>query len=184
VPEKNDDERPFTKTAGKLTLTTPDDREVMMTRVFEAPRRLVFEALTRPELLKQWFLGPDGWSLPVCEIDLKAGGAYRYVWRQDEGGREMSVSGTYHEISPPDHFSATEAFHDPWYKGEALVTYRLTENSGRTTLTLTILYESREVRDSVLKIPMEKGVAASYDRLEKLLASAAALVAESSATKS
>lgn len=151
-------------------VTTPSDLEIAMTRLFNAPRRLVFDALTKPELVKQWLLGPPGWSMPVCEIDPRVGGAYRFLWRGPDGA-EMGLRGIYREIVQPERFAATERFDDPWYPGEALVTYALTEQNRVTALTLTVRYESREARDGVLKTPMEKGVAMSYDRLEQLLAS-------------
>jgi uncharacterized protein YndB with AHSA1/START domain len=153
---------------GKLILTTPTDREIVMTRVFDAPRRLVFDALTKPELVRKWLLGPPGWTMPVCEIDLRVGGAYRYVWRH-ENGNEMGMGGVYREIARPERFVATEKFDEAWYPGEALDTTVLTEQGGKTTLTVTVQYESREVRDAVLKSPMEQGVAAGYDRLAELL---------------
>jgi uncharacterized protein YndB with AHSA1/START domain len=153
-----------------LKVTTPTDREIVMTRVFDAPRHLVFEALTKPELLQRWLLGPPGWSMPVCEVDLRVGGAYRYVWRRDEDGTEMGMGGIFREIEPPARLVVTEKFDEPWYPGEALNTHVLVEQDGRTTLTATELYESKEARDSVLKSGMEEGVVASYDRLEELLA--------------
>ncbi len=155
-----------------LQVATSGDREIVMTRVFDAPRRLVFDALTQPELLKRWLLGPPGWSMAVCEVDLRVGGAYRYVWRHVDG-REMGMGGVLREVVPPARLVATEKFDNPWYTGEALATQVLVEAGGRTTLTLTMSYESREVRDGVLKTPMEEGVGASYDRLEELLSSAA-----------
>ncbi|MEX2263581.1 MAG: SRPBCC family protein [Bryobacteraceae bacterium] len=161
------------KNTGTLKVTTPTDREIVMTRVFDAPRHLVFDALTTPELLKRWLLGSPGWSLTVCEIDLKVGGAYRFVWRSADG-TEMGMSGVYREIVPPERVVATESFDKPWYPGQGLVTHSLVEQGGRTTLTLTVRYESREARDTVLKSPMEQGVAASYDKLAELLASAEA----------
>jgi len=145
------------------------DREIVITRAFDAPRKLVFDAFTKPELVKQWLLGPDGWSMPVCEIDLKVGGKYRYVWRRDKDGTEMGMGGGYREIVAPERVVATEKFDQSWYPGEAVGTFVLVEQGGRTTLTQTILYESREARDGVLKSGMEKGVVASYDRLAKLL---------------
>ena len=154
---------------GTLKVTTPTDREIVMTRVFEAPRRLVFDGLTKPELLKRWFFGPPGWSLVVCEIDLKVGGGYRYVWR-DQKGTEMGMRGVFRDIVPPERIVQTEAFEQSWYPGEAVGTIVLVEQGGKTTLTLTMLYESRETRDAVLKTPMEKGVAMGYDRLAELLA--------------
>jgi len=154
---------------GNLKLTTRGDREIVITRVFDAPRKLVFDAFTKPELVKQWLLGPDGWSMPVCEIDLKVGGKYRYVWRRDKEGTEMGMGGVYREIVAPERVVATEKFDQSWYPGEAVDTFVLVEQGGKTTLTQTILYESREARDGVLKSGMEKGVVASYDRLAKLL---------------
>lgn len=154
---------------GNLKLTTRGDREIVITRAFDAPRKLVFDAHTKPELVKQWLLGPDGWSMPVCEIDLKVGGKYRYVWRRDKDGTEMGMGGIYREIVAPERLVATEKFDQSWYPGEALGTFVLIEQAGKTTLTQTILYESREARDGVLKSGMEKGVVASYDRLAELL---------------
>src|SRR5271166_1828439 len=152
-----------------LKVTTRGDREIVMTRVFNAPRRLVFDAFTKPELVKQWLLGPPGWSMPVCEIDLRVGGAYRYVWRNADG-KEMGMRGVFREIVPRERVVQTETFDEPRYSGKALVTTVLVEHSGVTTLTTTVRYESREVRDSVLKSGMERGVAASYDRLADMLA--------------
>src|SRR5258705_482248 len=135
-----------------LKVTTRGDREIVMTRDFDAPPRLVFHALTKPELVKQWLLGPPGWSMPVCEIDLGMGGAYR-------------------EIVVPERIVNTEKFDEAWYPGEAVGTAVLIEQGGMTTLTQTVLYVSQEARDGVLKSGMERGVAVSYDRLAELLAS-------------
>jgi uncharacterized protein YndB with AHSA1/START domain len=168
---------------GNFKVTTPTDREIAMTRVFNAPRHLVFGALSKPELVKQWLFGPPGWTMPVCEIDLRVGGAYRFQWRGPDG-TEMGTRGVFREIAPPERFVATERFDDPWYPGEALITYVLVEHGGKTTLTLTVLYESREARDGVLKTPMEKGVAMSYDRLADLLASPGAAGMEKGASTS
>ena len=154
-----------------LKVTAGNDREIVMTRVFDAPRHLVYEALTRCELLKRWLLGPPGWSMVVCKIDLREGGAYRWVWRHEARGTEMGVGGIYRELLPPERIVHTEKFDEAWYSGEAVITTILTEQGGKTTLTATLLYDSRETRDNVLKSPMESGVAASYDRLADLLAS-------------
>jgi uncharacterized protein YndB with AHSA1/START domain len=156
--------------SAKLTLTARGDREIVMTRSFDAPRELVFEALTRPELVRRWLLGPPGWSMPVCEIDLRVGGSYRYVWRNDDG-TEMGMRGVYREVVPPERLVCTETFDQPWYPGEAVGTTVLVEHNGTTTLTITMLYESRQARDGILKSNMEQGVAASYDRLAEVLAS-------------
>lgn len=155
---------------GSFSLTTRGDREIVMSRVFDAPRRLVWDACTKPELVKQWLLGPDGWSMPVCEINLTVGGTYRYVWRNNTTGDEMGMGGVYREIAPPERIVATERFDQPWYPGEAVGTLILLERDGKTTLTQIMLYESREARDAIIKSGMEKGVAASYTRLATLLA--------------
>jgi len=157
---------------GNLKITTPSDREIAMTRIFDAPRTLVFDAHTKPDLVRQWLLGPPGWSMPVCEMDVRVGGKYRWVWRHDRDGAEMGMGGVYREIVKPERLVATERFDEPWYPGEGLNTLVLVEQDGRTTLTQTMRYESRAARDAVLKSGMEKGVAASYDRLAELLASA------------
>jgi len=156
---------------GTLKLTTPADREIAMTRVFDAPRQLVFDAHTKPDLVRQWLLGPPGWSMPVCEMDVRVGGTYRWVWRHDTNGTEMGMGGVYREIVAPERLVTTERFDDAWYPGEALNTLVLIEQGGRTTLTQTMRYESRDARDAVIQSNMEKGVAASYDRLADLLAS-------------
>ncbi len=156
---------------GNLKVTTSSDREIAMTRVFDAPRTLVFDAHTKPDLVRLWLLGPPGWSMPVCEMDVRVGGKYRWVWRHDRDGTTMGMGGVYREIVKPERLITTERFDEAWYPGEALNTLVLVEQGGRTTLTQTMRYESQEARDAVLKSGMEKGVAASYDRLADLLAS-------------
>ena len=158
---------------GNLKLTTRGDREIVITRAFDAPRKRVFDAFTKPELVKQWLLGPDGWSMPVCEIDLKVGGKYRYVWRNVENGNEMGMGGVYREIEAPVRLVSTEKFDNPWYPGEAQGTIVLAEQGSKTIATMTIRYESREARDGVLKSPMADGVERSYQKLDAMLASGA-----------
>src|SRR6202140_4032573 len=157
------------KSTGNLKLTPQGDREIVMTRALDAPRRLVFDAFTKPELVKQWLLGPPGWSMPTCEIDLRVGGVYRYVWRCDSDGSEMGMGGVYREIVSPERLVATEKFDQPWYPGEAVGTTVLVEQNGKTTITQTELYQPREARDAVLKSGMEKGGSASYARMAELL---------------
>jgi uncharacterized protein YndB with AHSA1/START domain len=154
------------KDTGTLKLTTPTDREIVMTRVFDAPCRLVFEAFSRPELLKRWLLGPPGWEMIVCEVAARVGDHYRYVWRHADG-QQMGIGGVCRELEPPSRVVCTELMDG--YPGESLVTTVLVEQGGKTTLTTTVLYASREIRDAVLKSGMERGVAASYDRLAELL---------------
>jgi uncharacterized protein YndB with AHSA1/START domain len=157
------------KNTGTLKIATPSDREIVMTRVFDAPRQLVFDAFSKPELLKRWF-GPHGWSLSVSEVDLKVGGGFRFVLSGPDG-KEMGMRGVYREITPPERSVHTESFDD--YPGESQVTSVFTEQGGKTTLTATVLYPSREVRDIVIQSGMEHGAAESYDKLAELLASTA-----------
>ena len=152
---------------GTLKVTTPSEREIEMTRVFDAPRHLVFDAMTKPELLKRWF-GPHGWNLVVCEVDLRVGGAWRFILEGPDGQR-MGMSGAYREIVPCERTVHTESFDD--YPGDSVVTVVLTEHEGKTTLTGTVLYESQEVRDIVVASGMEHGAAETYDRLADLLPS-------------
>lgn len=155
-----------------LQVTTPSEREITMTRVFEAPRQLVYDAHTKPELVRQWLLGPPGWTMPVCEMDVRVGGKYRWVWRRDNDGTTMGMGGVYREVVAPARLVTTEKFDEAWYPGEALNTLVLVEQGGRTTLTQTMRYESREARDAVLKSGMQQGVTAGYERLDVLLAAA------------
>ncbi len=153
-----------------LSVTTPSDREIAITRAFNAPRRLVFDAWTRPELISRWLLGPPGWTMPICEVDLRVGGAFRFVWRNADG-REMGMGGVYREIVPPERLVNTEVFDEAWDPGEALDTLVLIEENGMTTSILTMLLDSREIRDAVLKSGMESGLEAGYQRLDEYLAS-------------
>jgi uncharacterized protein YndB with AHSA1/START domain len=147
-------------------VTTPSDREIVLTRLFDAPRHLVFEAMTRPEHIKRWWgnLG-DGYSVPVCEVDLRPGGAWRFVNRHPKGDAEFY--GVYREITPPERVVFTEIF-APFPDAESVVTAVYTEENGKTRLTATCLYPSLEVRDMVLQTGMEKGAAASYNRLDEV----------------
>jgi uncharacterized protein YndB with AHSA1/START domain len=148
---------------------TPSDREIQVSRDFDAPRSLVFDAFTKPELIRRWLLGPPGWTMPVCEIDLRVGGSYRYVWRSEKDGSQMGVRGVFREIAPVERLVATERFDDAWYAGEALDTTVFEERGRITRTTITILYESQEARDTARRSGMEYGMAAGYDRLETLL---------------
>jgi uncharacterized protein YndB with AHSA1/START domain len=147
------------------TFTTPSDTEIAITRVFAAPRRLVFEAWTRPEHLPHW-MGPADWTMTGCEIDLRPGGAFRFSWRH-AGGDEMSITGAYREIVPPERLVTTERWSDDW--PETTNTLVLTEEGGWTTTVCTIRYPSREAREAALRTPMREGMSAGYDRLEEYL---------------
>jgi uncharacterized protein YndB with AHSA1/START domain len=152
--------------ADTLTITTPSDHEVLMTRVFDAPRQLVFDAWTKPELLQKWLLGPEGWTMPICEIDLRPGGAWHFGWRKSNG-TVMEMHGTYREIQPPRRLVTTECWGAEW--PETLNTLVFTEKDGKTTVANTILYPSREARDAAMATGMKDGASASFDRLEKYL---------------
>lgn len=155
--------------SGTFTTTTPTDREIVLTRVFDAPRGLVFDAMTKPEHVKRWWgLLDERYSVPTCEIDLRVGGAWRFVGAGPMG--EYTFYGVYREIARPDRLVFTEIF-APFPDAESVVTSVFTEEGpGRTRLTATCLYPSRDVRDMVIGTGMEKGAAISYDRLEDLVA--------------
>jgi uncharacterized protein YndB with AHSA1/START domain len=148
------------------TLTTPSDREIVITRVVDAPRRLVFEAYTRAEHLPHWLLGPQGWSMPVCEIDLRPGGAWRFVWRRSDG-TEMEMRGVYQEIVPPERLVSRESWGGDW--PETLNTLILSEEGGKTTITQRVLYSSKEARDAALQTGMQEGMIQGFDRLDEYL---------------
>ncbi len=152
-----------------LKVTARGDREIVMTRAFDAPRALVFDAMTKPELLKRWFGALPGWSLDVCEVDLTVGGKYRYL-RRGPDGVTMGMRGVYREIVVPERIVSTEQFDEAWYPGGAVGTLVLREEDGRTLMTTTMLYDSREAREAVLKSPMEQGAGAGYNKLEEFLA--------------
>lgn len=156
--------------AGELKVVAKGDREIIGTREFNAPRKLVWDAFTRPELLKRWFLGPPGWVLTVCDIDLKVGGAYRYVWRRANDGMEMGMGGTYLEIKSPEKLVSSEKFDQAWYPGGMTGTLELADLGARTAITHTFVYDSKEARDGVLRSPMEQGMEAAYQRLDAFLA--------------
>ncbi len=156
------------KKTGAFAVSLASDCEIALTRVFKAPRQLVYDAFSKPEILKRWF-GPRGWCLVSCEVDARVGGAFRFVLRAPDG-RELGMRGVYRELSPPERSMHTESFDD--FPGESLVTAVLTEGDGETTLVATILYPSKEVRDAVIKSGMEHGAAESYDKLAEMLATA------------
>jgi len=149
-------------------VTTPSDQEIRMTRLFNAPRHLVFEAMTRPEHVKLWWgrLG-DGYSVPVCEIDLRVGGAWRFVNRHPKG--EAAFHGEYLEIAPPGRLVFTEIF-EQFPDTVSVVTTEFTDEHGKTRMTATVRYPSPEVRDMVLESGMSRGAGISYDRLDDLVA--------------
>lgn len=165
------------KHTGNLTVTTPGDREIAMSRVFDAPRNLVFDAYTKPELVRRWLGIFDGWTFRLCEIDLRVGGDYRYLWDGPEGAT-LGIRGSFREITRNERIVCTERFDPPFDQGEALDTVTFVERAGRTTLTITVLAPSREARDGMLKSGMADGVTASFDNMEAILAEQGAVQRE------
>jgi uncharacterized protein YndB with AHSA1/START domain len=154
-----------TRDSGALTLTMPSNREIVLTRVFNAPRRLVFEAWTRPEHVRQWY-GCDGSSITTCEIDLRPGGAYRYVMHMEDGTH--SLSGVYRDIVPPARLVFTQRFDDD-PDTEALIAVTFEERDGKTTMTNTALYRTAADRQAMLDLGVEKGATETFDRLADYL---------------
>jgi uncharacterized protein YndB with AHSA1/START domain len=152
-----------------FTVSTPSERAIQMTRLFDAPRHLVFEVMTKPEHIRRWWgaLG-EGYVVTQCDVDLRPGGSWRHVMKTPKG-ETVGFHGVYREITPPDRLVFTEIY-DPFPDGDSLVTTVLTEEHGKTRFTITAEYPSRDVRDTVLKTGMEKGAALSYDRLEEVAA--------------
>lgn len=151
-----------------MSLTLPSDREILLTRTFDAPRRLVFDAMTRAEHLRRWW-GPRGHTMTVCEVDNRQGGAYRFVLRTADG-MDCPFKGVYRELAPPERIVLTQIFDvEPYSRSEAVVTIVLTEQGGRTTLRATMRFQSVEERDGMIRSGMEHGAAESYDRLADLL---------------
>ncbi|QFZ23234.1 SRPBCC family protein [Saccharothrix syringae] len=149
-----------------VTWTTPSEVEVAMTRTFNAPQALVFDAFTRPEHVVHWMLGPEGWTMPVCEIDLREGGAWHMVWRREDG-REMAMSGKYLEVAPHSRTVQTESWGPGW--PETVNTTEFTASGERTTVVHTVRFPSREARDRALETGMRDGATASYERLAEYL---------------
>jgi uncharacterized protein YndB with AHSA1/START domain len=162
-----------------LEVTLPSDREVRVTRDFKAPRQLVWDAHTRPELVKRWMLGPPGWSMPVCEMDVRVGGAYRWRWRNDEDGREFGFFGAFQEVDAPARIVHAENY-DPGDVGgampagePAIITNQFSERGGVTTLVVTMLFPSKAARDGAVSTGMTDGMEIGYQRLDEQFAKAA-----------
>jgi uncharacterized protein YndB with AHSA1/START domain len=156
-----------------LMITTPSDREIVIKRSFDAPRRLVYKAMTQPDLIRRWLFLPPGWSMTACEEDVRVGGGYRWEWAGPDGQTAMKMHGIYREVVPGERLTRTETFEFGCVPqaGEQLATMAFTEQDGRTTVTITVVYPSKEARDGAIASGMEKGMSAGYDQLEGLLAS-------------
>ena len=154
----------------KLNFKTQGDREILFFRSFNAPRQMVWDAHTKPELIRRWLLGPDGWEMPDCTVDLRVGGKFRYAWRNTSDGRTMAMGGVYREIDAPAKMVHTEVFDEDWTGGETTVTTLFAEIDGRTEMEMTVVYASANARDGALKTGMTRGMEAGYERMEKMLA--------------
>jgi uncharacterized protein YndB with AHSA1/START domain len=165
----------MTTTVEKAQVTLPSDREVQVTRSFKAPRALVYRAYTEPALVQRWLLGPPGWTMPVCEMDVRPGGRFRWRWRSDDGRNEFGFAGTYRDVQPPSRIVHTEAY-DPGtiggqYPGEeALITVTFEEERGVTTMTTLMDFKSKDARDAAVSTGMTGGMEQSYQLLDGLLA--------------
>ena len=161
-------------TMEKAQVTLPSDREVKVTRSFKAARQLVYRAYTEPALVQRWLLGPPGWSMPICEMDVRVGGRYQWRWKSDENGQEFGFAGTFREVTPPSKLVHTETYDpgtvgDAHPPGEALVSVTFTENGGITTMTTLMDFGSKEARDAAVASGMTDGMEQSYQLLDALL---------------
>jgi uncharacterized protein YndB with AHSA1/START domain len=149
-----------------FSMTTPTERELVLTRLFDAPRALVFEACTSPRHLPHWMPGPPGWTISVCEVDLRTGGSWRLRWR-NSGNVEMEMHGIYRDISSPELLVST----DSWGRGwpETFNTVIFSEQDGKTTFTANVLFPSKKARDTVLSTGIERDISLNYDRLAHYL---------------
>lgn len=160
----------------KAQVSTPSDTEVRVTRDFKAPRTLVWQAHTDPKLIKRWMLGPPGWSMPVCEVDLRVGGKYRWRWKSDENGAEFGFFGEFTKVESPDALAHTE-YYDPGTmtadmdtSKPAIVTNTFTEKNGVTTLVVLMDFGSKEARDMAVSTGMTDGMEMGFERLDKIFA--------------
>jgi uncharacterized protein YndB with AHSA1/START domain len=161
-------------TMEKAQVTLPGDRQVKVMRSFKAARSLVYRAYTEPALVQRWLLGPPGWSMPVCEMDVRVGGRYRWRWRSDKDASEFGFAGTFREVQPASRLVHTEAYDsgtlgEAYPQSEALVTVTFTEDDGVTTVTTLIEFESKEARDAAIATGMTGGMEQSYQLLDRVL---------------
>jgi uncharacterized protein YndB with AHSA1/START domain len=165
--------------AGLFSFTPHADRDVVVKRIFDAPRDLVWSAFTEPGLITRWMSGPPAGPLSIREMDFKADGAYRWEWRLDATGATMGLTGVFRKISRPQHIVHTEKWAAPYYMGETVVTTAFADHDGKTAVTITVRYETRAARDAMTKSGMAGGMAQCYARLDAFLHSADARQAAS-----
>ncbi len=163
----------MTTTTNTAQVSLPSDREVKVVRRFNAPRALVYQAYTEPKLMKRWLTAMPGWSMPVCEMDVRVGGAYRWRWRNEDGGAEFGFTGVFRDAEPAARLSHTQIY-DPGDVGgdmgdEALITVEFSEEKGVTTVTTLMDFGSKEARDAAISTGMTDGMEMSYQKLEEVL---------------
>jgi len=165
----------MTRTLEKAQVSLPSDTEVRVTRDFAAPRQLVWEAHTVPALVRRWMLGPPGWSMPVCEMDVRPGGAYRWRWRSDETGAEFGFFGSFMEVDAParmvhaEHYDAGDVGGAMDASQPAIIRTSFSERDGVTSLELVMKFASREIRDAAVSTGMTDGMEMGYERLDEML---------------
>lgn len=157
---------PATHQGNTPTFSTLTDRELVVTQDFDAPRKLLWEAWSQQRHLANWLMDPDGWTMPVCEIDLRPGGKWRFLWRRPDG-TEMGMHGEYRDVKPPESLVSTEKWQGDW--PETLNSISFSESSGQTTMTIRVRYPTNEARGAVLAAGMTDGVTASFKRLADYL---------------
>jgi uncharacterized protein YndB with AHSA1/START domain len=161
--------------AGKSEVSLPSDREVLVSRSFRAPRALVYRAYTEPDLVQRWMLGPPGWTMPVCEMDVRPGGKYRWRWRSEEDGKEFGFHGEFREVEAPARIVSTQ-FYDAGDVGGtmgegALITVTFDEHGdGTSTLNTVMDFGSKESRDAAVATGMTGGMEQSFQLMEQVLA--------------
>jgi uncharacterized protein YndB with AHSA1/START domain len=153
------------KNSGKLTVSLPSDKEILLTRVFDAPPRMVYEVMTKPEYVRRWWCCMDGFNMPVCEIDLRVGGRWRFVMRGPDGN-DVAFNGEYREIVPAQRVVGTEVF-EPYPDSPSLVTTTFEAQGEKTLFRSLVQHQTKEARDMHVNSGMEHGAAIAYDRLEQ-----------------
>jgi len=158
-----------------LQLSTPTDTTIVFSRAFNAPRRLVWDAMTRPELLRKWMFTPPGWSWAACEMDVRVGGKYRWAWNGPDGRVALTISGVHTVVVPPERIVHTEIMEmaDVGRVGELLATIELTEKGGVTHMTMTLAFDSKQARDGAIASGMQQGMEAGYSTLDAMFAQGA-----------
>ena len=151
---------------GITEYSTSGDTDFVIKRVLDAPRKVVWAAWTHPKHIPMWLLGPEGWTMPVCELDLRVGGKWRYVWRKGDG-TELTLTGIVKEVQSPEKLVMTESWGEPW--PETLNTLVMKEEAGQTHVTLTVRYPSKEAREAALKTGASDGMDQGFARLDELL---------------